>query len=165
MFYQSIVASVVFPAVACWGGGTRTCSANKLGELVRRARSVVGKELDSLEAVTEKRMRGRLRIIMDDPSHPLYVKLRWLRRRSRSHSSSHVPISHQTPQCHSTQYLLPPLTVTHNHTPLIVSLHMQSVHMYIYTEIYYITSITPILFYFLLPLCCSVKLATAKQLQ
>ncbi|XP_051257592.1 uncharacterized protein LOC127364239 [Dicentrarchus labrax] len=79
MFYQSVVASVLFFAVVCWGGGICTGCANKLSKLVRKASSVVGMELDSVEAVTEKRMRGKLKAIMDNPSHPLYTELRQLR--------------------------------------------------------------------------------------
>ena len=58
-----MVASVIFFGVACWAGGT-----NKLNKLERKASSVVGMELDCVEAVTEKRMRGKLKAIMDNPS-------------------------------------------------------------------------------------------------
>ena len=79
MFYRSVVASVIFFAVVCWGGGIGTCGANKPGKLVRKASSVVGMELDSVEAVTEKSMRRKLKTTMDHHSHPLYVELRQLR--------------------------------------------------------------------------------------
>lgn len=73
MFYQSVVTSVIVFAVVRWGCGTGTCGANKLGKLV-------GMELDSVEAVTEKwRMREKLKTIMDNPSHPVYAELRRLR--------------------------------------------------------------------------------------
>ncbi|XP_053508024.1 uncharacterized protein LOC128624412 [Ictalurus furcatus] len=51
MFYQSVVASVIFFAGVCWGGGIGTCGANKLGKLVKKASSVVGMELDGVEVV------------------------------------------------------------------------------------------------------------------
>ena len=45
MFYQSVVASVLFFAVVCWGGNTNTRDANRLNRLVRRAGSVVGSRI------------------------------------------------------------------------------------------------------------------------
>ena len=73
MFYQSVVASATFFAAVCWGGGIGCGGASKLNKLVRKASSVVGMELDCVEAVTERRMRGKLQAIMDNPSHPLYA--------------------------------------------------------------------------------------------
>ena len=49
MVYQSVVASVTFFAAVCWGGGIRSCGENKLNKLVRKASSVVGMEVDSVE--------------------------------------------------------------------------------------------------------------------
>ena len=79
MFYQSVVASATFFAVVCWGGGIGSGGASKMNKLVRKASSVVGMKLDCVEAVTERRMRGKLQAIMDNPSHPLYAELRQLR--------------------------------------------------------------------------------------
>ncbi|KAK0149865.1 hypothetical protein N1851_009389 [Merluccius polli] len=63
----------------CWGGGIGSGGASKLNKLVRKASPVVGMKLDCVEAVTERRMRGKLQAIMDNPSHPLYAELRQLR--------------------------------------------------------------------------------------
>ena len=57
MFNQSVVASTQFFAVVCWGGSIQAGETNKLNKLVRMASSVLGLELDSLEAVAEMRMR------------------------------------------------------------------------------------------------------------
>ena len=76
-FYQSVVASALFFAVACWGGGIKAGEASKLNKLVKKARSVVGLELDSLESVAERRLMDKLRAILDNPSHPLHDEL-WL---------------------------------------------------------------------------------------
>lgn len=57
IFYQSVVASALFFTVVCWGGGIMAGETNRLNKLVRKASSVVGLKLDSLEAVVEKRMR------------------------------------------------------------------------------------------------------------
>ncbi|KAI4894306.1 hypothetical protein NFI96_005584 [Prochilodus magdalenae] len=46
--------------------------ANRLNELIRKASDVVGVELDSLMAVSERRTLSKLQTIMDNGSHPLY---------------------------------------------------------------------------------------------
>ena len=101
------MGSLIVFTVLCWGGGIRTCGANTLGKLVRKASSVVGVELDSVEAVTEKRMRGKLKDIMDDPCHPFYAKLRWLKRM----------ISHRLTRPHASRDSLVPSAIRlHNIT-------------------------------------------------
>uniref|UniRef100_A0A3Q3W0T8 DM2 domain-containing protein n=1 Tax=Mola mola TaxID=94237 RepID=A0A3Q3W0T8_MOLML len=47
MLYHSVVASVIFFAAVCWGGGIGSSGVNKLNKLVKKASSVVGMELDS----------------------------------------------------------------------------------------------------------------------
>ena len=75
MFYQSVVASTLFFAGACWGGGIKAGESNRLNKLVRKASSVVGLELDSLEVVVERRMRDKFKSILGNPSHPLHAEL------------------------------------------------------------------------------------------
>ena len=72
MFYQSVVASVLFYAVVCWGGSTKKRDAGRLDRLVRKAGSVVGAELESIASVAEKRTLSKLLTIMDNETHPLY---------------------------------------------------------------------------------------------
>ena len=72
MFYQSVVASVLFYAVVCWGGSTKKRDAGRLDRLVRKAGSVVGAELESITSVAEKRTLSKLLTIMDNESHPLH---------------------------------------------------------------------------------------------
>ena len=79
MFYQSVVASAIFSAVACWGSGAGEGEKNRLNKLVEKASSVVGGELVSLEEVAKGRIRDKLRSIMDNPSHPLYSELTQLK--------------------------------------------------------------------------------------
>ena len=74
-FYLSVVASTLFFAGACWGGGIKAGESNRLNKLVRKASSVVGLELDSLEVVVERRMRDKFKSIMGNPSHPLHAEL------------------------------------------------------------------------------------------
>ena len=71
LFYQSVVASALFFAVACWGGNAGATGAAKLNKLVKKAGSVVGGSLETLEEVAEQRTRRRLRAILENPTHPL----------------------------------------------------------------------------------------------
>ncbi|KAK0148991.1 RNA-directed DNA polymerase from mobile element jockey [Merluccius polli] len=72
MVYQSVVASVLFYAVACWGGSTRKRDAGRLDRLVRKAGSVVGAELECITSVSDKRTLNKLLNILDNDCHPLY---------------------------------------------------------------------------------------------
>ena len=70
MFYQSVVASTIFFAVVSWGAGIKAKDANRLNKLIKKAGSVVGSELITLEEVVEDRMLSKLLAIMDPASHP-----------------------------------------------------------------------------------------------
>ena len=58
MFYQSVVANVIFFAAVCWRGSIRGDGANNLNRLVRKDSSVVGIELGSVDVVTERRRKA-----------------------------------------------------------------------------------------------------------
>ncbi|KAI3368077.1 hypothetical protein L3Q82_026905, partial [Scortum barcoo] len=73
MFYQSVVASVLFYTVVCWGGSISKKDTSRLDKLIRRAGSVVGMKLDSLVTVAELRTLDKLLDIMDNASHPLHT--------------------------------------------------------------------------------------------
>ena len=75
MFYQSVVASVLFYAVVCWGGSIKKRDVGRLDRLVRKAGAVVGSELDCLTTVAESRTLCRLRTILDNVHHPLHRTL------------------------------------------------------------------------------------------
>ena len=75
IFYESGVASAILFAVACWGSRLRIVHANRLNKLIRKANDVVGVELDSLMAVSERRMLSKLHDILDNVSHPLHNTL------------------------------------------------------------------------------------------
>ena len=45
MFYQSVMASVLFYAAVCWGGNMSKRDTGRLDKLVRKAGSVVGQSL------------------------------------------------------------------------------------------------------------------------
>ena len=73
IFYQSVVASILSYAVACWGGSTSKGDFSRLEKLIRRAGSVVGTELDPLVTVAERRTMHKLLAILDNASHPLHT--------------------------------------------------------------------------------------------
>ena len=73
IFYQSMVASVLSYAVACWGGSTSKGDFSRLEKLIRRAGSVVGTKLDPLATVAERRTMHKLLAILDNASHPLHT--------------------------------------------------------------------------------------------
>ena len=103
MFYQSVMASVLFYAAVCWGGNMSKRDTGRLDRLVRKAGSVVGQNLDSLGTVVERRMRSKLLAIMGNVNHPLHHilagqssslrsgRLNTLRSRTERHRRSFVP--------------------------------------------------------------------------
>ncbi|KAI4899630.1 hypothetical protein NFI96_014632 [Prochilodus magdalenae] len=80
MFYQSVVASVLFYAVVCWGGSISKRDAGRLDRLVRKGGSVLGLELESLTPLAERRALNKLLNIMDNVHHPLHTTI--IRQRS-----------------------------------------------------------------------------------
>ncbi|KAK0142278.1 RNA-directed DNA polymerase from mobile element jockey [Merluccius polli] len=75
MFYESTVASAILFAVMCWGSRLRVADANRLNKLIRKASDVLGVELDTLTAVSDRRMLLKLRAILHYGSHPLHNAL------------------------------------------------------------------------------------------
>ncbi|KAK3556816.1 hypothetical protein QTP70_021755 [Hemibagrus guttatus] len=68
MFYHSVVASVIFYPVVCWGSRVETADANRLNKLIGKAGSVIGVELESLADVSERRMLWKLLSILENMS-------------------------------------------------------------------------------------------------
>ena len=75
MFYQSVVASTIFYAAVCWGGSATDRDTRRLDKLIRKAGSVLGRCLDSLGVVVERRMWTKLSDILDNTNHPLHHTL------------------------------------------------------------------------------------------
>lgn len=73
------------------GGGIGIGGADKLGKLVRKASSVMGMGLESVEAVNDVETKGKLNAIINNLSKPLYAD--WKQKKSRS---SHTYKSHMT---------------------------------------------------------------------
>ncbi|KAK3542872.1 hypothetical protein QTP70_006148 [Hemibagrus guttatus] len=78
-FYDTVVASAILCAIVCWVGGSTERDRKRLNKLVRRASSVLGCPLDLVEEVGERRMLAKLRIIMNNTSHPQCRKERYRR--------------------------------------------------------------------------------------
>ena len=72
MFYQSVVASVLFYAAVCWGGSMTDRNSRRLDRLVKKASSVLGRSLDPLGAVVERRTRSIVQSILENDRHPLH---------------------------------------------------------------------------------------------
>ena len=76
IFYQSVVASVLFFAVVCLGSSIGASDTNRLNKLIKKAGSVIGCKQDrKLEAVIERRTLKKLLSIMDNSLYPLHFTL------------------------------------------------------------------------------------------
>lgn len=71
MYTQGIVASVLFYVVLCWGGSMTAEDRNRINKLIKKAGSVVGLSLDSVDIILNKRMTTKLRTVLSLTDHPL----------------------------------------------------------------------------------------------
>ena len=71
ILYQSAFASAIF-AVVGWDTDIEVKDANRLNQLIRKAGSIVGSRLATLEEVVEQRMPTNLLVIMENTSNPLH---------------------------------------------------------------------------------------------
>ena len=71
-FYDSVVASAIFYGVVCWGGNISAGDRKRLNRLIRRASSVLGRPLDPVEVVSDRRMVAKLSSLLDNISHPMH---------------------------------------------------------------------------------------------
>ena len=79
VFYQGILASVLFYAVLCWGGGSISVEdKNRINKLIKRAGSVIGLTPDALEVTVEKRMRSKVKMVLLFEGHPLHCVFKGL---------------------------------------------------------------------------------------
>ncbi|KAI3358985.1 hypothetical protein L3Q82_015375 [Scortum barcoo] len=119
MFYQSVVASVLFYTVVCWGGSISKKDTSRLDKLIRRAGSVVGTKLDSLVTVAESRTLDKLLDIMDNASHPLHTVISNTTRGACSVKDcsfpSAGPTGSRTPFLNQTELLWSPPNHHHCH--------------------------------------------------
>ena len=101
LFYESVVASAILYAVACWGSRLRVADANRLNKLIGKASDIVGVELDSLAVVSERRMLAKLHAILDSVSHLLHDVL----VKQRSTFSGRLLLPKSTTERHRKSFL------------------------------------------------------------
>ncbi|KAI3357214.1 hypothetical protein L3Q82_015682 [Scortum barcoo] len=136
-FYETVVASVVSYAVVCWGGGCSERDKKRLNRLIKRASSVCGCPLDSIEVMGERRALAKLSTIMDNTSHPLHQtvgalsssfsnRLRHPRCRKERFLQVLHPKYHQTVQCCS-------MNLCHYNTSIPQETKIQKLHFIVQT--------------------------------
>ncbi len=72
VFYKLVVESALLYAAVCWGGSLMGNDRKKLDKLITKASSVLGRSLDSVATIVERRSRSRVRSILDNNRHPLH---------------------------------------------------------------------------------------------
>ncbi|TWW55971.1 hypothetical protein D4764_09G0010210 [Takifugu flavidus] len=70
-FYDSVVGSALFYGIVCWSSSITDRDRKRMDRLVRRASSVLGSPLDSVEVVGNGRMMAKLSSMLNNTSHPL----------------------------------------------------------------------------------------------
>ncbi|PWA14793.1 hypothetical protein CCH79_00014439 [Gambusia affinis] len=68
----NVVAGAIFFAAVCWGSSIRASDSIRLDRIIRKAISVLGLRLESLETVVERRTLKKVLSIMDNKQHPLH---------------------------------------------------------------------------------------------
>ncbi|TWW59306.1 hypothetical protein D4764_06G0008360 [Takifugu flavidus] len=70
-FYDSVVGSAIFYGIVCLSSSITDRDRKRMDRLVRRACSVLGYPLDSVEVVGNRRMMATLSSMLNNTSHPL----------------------------------------------------------------------------------------------
>lgn len=70
MFYQGIVASVLFFSVLCWSGSISEEDKNRMNTLIRKVGSVVRMCLNSVDITVDKNMRTKIQTVPYSKDHP-----------------------------------------------------------------------------------------------
>ena len=71
IFFNSIVGSILTFGLTCWGGNLTQADRARMDRVVTKAEKLVGKSLDNLEILYNKRVLTKVKAIMKDDSHPL----------------------------------------------------------------------------------------------
>ncbi|KAI3377337.1 hypothetical protein L3Q82_008540 [Scortum barcoo] len=74
-FYDSVVASAIFYGIVCWASSITDRDRRRMDRLVRRASSVLGCPLDSVEVVGNGRMMAKLSSLLETTRPTLYRTL------------------------------------------------------------------------------------------
>ncbi|TWW64780.1 putative RNA-directed DNA polymerase from transposon BS [Takifugu flavidus] len=71
-FYDSVVGSAIFYGIVCWSSSITDRDRKRMDRLVRRASSVLGCPLDSVEVVGNGRMMAKLSSMLNNTYPPPY---------------------------------------------------------------------------------------------
>ena len=70
-FFDSVVASAIFYGVVPWGSSITTADKKRLDKLIKKASSVLGSGLNTVQVVRERRAIAMLLSLMENSSHPM----------------------------------------------------------------------------------------------
>jgi hypothetical protein len=102
LFYASIFQSVISFAITCWYGNSSITVKNKVEKIMKVCQNLGVQNVTTVEALYEKAVTQRFKVIMDDAEHPLHSKyqilpsgrrLRSIKCRTTRYSASFVPTS------------------------------------------------------------------------
>ena len=69
-FYDSVVVSAIFYRVVCWSSSISAADRRRLDKLIKKASSIQGCPLDSVQVVEESRMMDKLSSLLVQESRP-----------------------------------------------------------------------------------------------
>ena len=102
LFYASILQSVISFAITCWYGNSSLTAKNKVEKIMKVCENLGVHNVTKMDALYEKAVTQRCKVIMNDVKHPLYPKyqtmpsgkrLRSIKCRTSRYSTSFVPTS------------------------------------------------------------------------
>ena len=71
IFFNSVVGSILTFGLTCWGGNLTKSDRKRMDRVISKAEKLVGKSLDNLEIIYNKRVLTKVKAIMQDDTHPL----------------------------------------------------------------------------------------------
>ena len=79
LFFNSIVMSALSFGQVCWGGNTTQQDRDRLQRIVKVASKIIGENQDDVITLCERQTLGRMKNIISDPEHPMYLDYRLLK--------------------------------------------------------------------------------------
>ena len=99
---QVFLQSVISFAITCWYGNSSLTAKNKVEKIMKVCENLGVHNVTKMDALYEKAVTQRCKVIMNDVKHPLYPKyqtmpsgkrLRSIKCRTSRYSTSFVPTS------------------------------------------------------------------------
>ena len=75
LFYNTVLASVWKYCICCWGGNIKQQDQKCVTSIIKRASYLIGEDQETFSECYEGHLRGKLKNILEDHSHPLYKTL------------------------------------------------------------------------------------------